>query len=98
LNALDAMPHGGNLVVTACQSERGLEIEVADSGPGIADHDYDRIFEPFYTTKSSGTGLGLAIVQRIADAHGGRVWARNCPEGGAAFTIHLPPPAARRAA
>jgi signal transduction histidine kinase len=48
------------------------------------------MFEPFFTTKSNGTGLGLAIVGRIAEMHGGEVRARNCPEGGAAFTIRIP--------
>jgi signal transduction histidine kinase len=90
LNALDVMPRGGELVMTACQTRRGLEIEVADSGPGITEGDLPRLFEPFFTTKGTGTGLGLAIVERIASAHGGIVYAANCPEGGAAFTLCLP--------
>ncbi len=89
LNSVDVMANGGTLVITCCDSHDGVEIEVADSGPGLGDERL-RMFEPFFTTKSDGTGLGLAIVQRIAEAHDGRVWATNCPEGGAAFTIHLP--------
>jgi signal transduction histidine kinase len=91
LNAVDAMPQGGELVVTSFQGRGGFELEIADSGPGLASEQLERAFEPFYTTKSTGTGLGLSIVQRIAEAHGGRVTALNCPQGGAAFTIELPP-------
>ncbi len=90
LNALDAMPAGGELALTACQSKAGLEIEVADSGPGIPAEIVNRLFEPFFTTKGSGTGLGLAIVERIASVHGGQATALNCPEGGAAFTLLIP--------
>jgi signal transduction histidine kinase len=90
LNALDALPAGGELVITACLTAAGLEIEVADSGPGVPAPLAERLFEPFFTTKAGGTGLGLAIVERIAAAHGGRVTVANCPEGGAAFTLILP--------
>jgi signal transduction histidine kinase len=90
LNALDAMPRGGELVVTACRCHDAVEIEVADSGPGIDPSAMHRLFEPFFTTKSAGTGLGLAIVERIVEAHRGEVIVANCPEGGAAFTIRIP--------
>jgi signal transduction histidine kinase len=90
LNALDALPAGGELVITACQTNAGVEIEVADSGSGVSAELLDRLFEPFFTTKGGGTGLGLAIVERIAAAHGGRATVANCPEGGAAFTLILP--------
>jgi signal transduction histidine kinase len=95
LNALDAMPHGGRLDITVCRTPHGLDIEVADSGPGVPDDHLDRLFEPFFTTKSSGTGLGLAIVERIAAAHGGFVAVANCADGGAAFTLTLPDRASR---
>lgn len=90
LNALDAMPGGGELVITAYEGHSALEIEVADSGPGFSDDAIRRACEPFFTTKSGGTGLGLAIVYRIAEVHGGTVTVANCPEGGAAVTFILP--------
>jgi len=92
LNSVDAMPKGGELVVTSYEGRHGgLELEIADSGPGLPEVNIPRLFDPFFTTKPSGTGLGLSIVHRIVEAHGGRVTASNCPEGGAAFTIELPP-------
>lgn len=90
LNSLDAMSDGGELVITAYDGPQGFELEIADSGPGLSSEQLERLFDPFYSTKATGTGLGLAIVQRIAESHGGRVTATNCPEGGAAFTIEIP--------
>ncbi len=90
LNAIDAMPEGGELAITCCRTSAGIDIEVADSGPGIAEDHLERLCEPFFTTKSSGTGLGLAIVERIAAAHCGGIDVANCPDGGAAFTLRIP--------
>ena len=98
LNALDVMPQGGELVITACEGFDGFELEIADSGPGIDESQRGRVFEPFYSTKETGTGLGLSVVAHVAEAHGGRVTAENCPQGGAAFTLCLPRPLAREAA
>ncbi len=98
LNAIDVMSDGGELVITSFNGPQGFELEVADSGPGLQSEQLEQVFEPFFTTKAGGTGLGLAIVHRIAETHGGRVTAANCPEGGAAFTIFLPRPAMRAAA
>jgi signal transduction histidine kinase len=98
LNSIDAMPDGGEIVITSYETPRGVELEVADSGPGLSDEDKRRAFEPFYSTKQDGTGLGLAIVYHVAEAHGGTVTAMNCPEGGAAFTIKIPRRAMRAAA
>ncbi len=63
-------------------------ITVRDTGPGIAEKDVDRIFNPFFTTRNSGTGLGLAIVHRLIDAHGGTIGVHN--DGGAVFELSLP--------
>ena len=90
LNALDAMPHGGNLVITSYESQHGIEIEVADSGPGLTEEAKLRVSEPFCSTNESGTGRGLSVVYHVAEAHGGTVTAANCPEGGAALTIRIP--------
>lgn len=90
LNALDAMPDGGELVVTSYDGPAAFEIEVADSGSGVSEQHRRRVFEPFYSTKDTGTGLGLAIVEHVAQAHGGTVCVANCPEGGAAFTLRFP--------
>ena len=65
-------------------------IEVADNGPGIAIDDLERIFTPFFTTKSQGTGLGLATCQKIADSHNGVLKARNRSEKGSVFSLSIP--------
>jgi signal transduction histidine kinase len=98
LNALDVMSEGGTLVITSLVGRHGLELEVADTGPGLSAEVMSRAFEPFFSTKRNGTGLGLAIVSRIAEVHGGDVLAANCPEGGAAFTLRIPQRVAQEAA
>ncbi len=98
LNALEAMPDGGRLVVTSYTGRGGLELEVADSGPGLSDDVRSHAFEPFFSTKNGGVGLGLAVVHRVAQMHGGSVVAMNCPEGGAAFTLRFPQRASQAAA
>lgn len=91
LNALEAMKTGGTLTLSLRrQDERALMIGISDTGPGIPRKEMDRIFDPFYTTKTSGTGLGLAIVHRIIEAHGGEIRVTSDPGGGTTFTILLP--------
>jgi C4-dicarboxylate-specific signal transduction histidine kinase len=78
--------------VTTRRRGRGVEICIADNGPGIPPEVLPRLFEPFFTTKEvgKGTGLGLAIAYGIAQEHGGELHAANRPEGGAVFTLELP--------
>jgi C4-dicarboxylate-specific signal transduction histidine kinase len=95
LNGLEAMrePHAGarTLVIrTARDGAAALRVTVQDSGPGIAEQDFDRIFEPLYTTKTDGLGMGLAIVRTIVNAHGGAVGVEHNPEGGARLHVTLP--------
>jgi signal transduction histidine kinase len=66
-----------------------VELGVHDSGKGIAAGDLDRLFEPFFTTRSEGLGMGLAISRTIVEAHGGKLLAGNDPAGGATFRMHL---------
>lgn len=89
-NSVDVMPHGGELVITSYDSPTGLELEVADSGPGLSEHDLRQGFQSTSPGDQSGFGPGLVVVQQIAQLHGGSVSAMNCPEGGAAFTIKIP--------
>ena len=90
-NALDAMPDGGSLVISAAAYADGIRLEVADTGPGIPPQIFERLFEPWATTKpdGQGTGLGLAIVRDVVRAHGGSISARN-ESTGAVFVIDLP--------
>jgi PAS domain S-box-containing protein len=92
-NAVHAVESGGKVVVRAqTESPSAVLIEVADSGPGVADEDRDKIFEPFFTTKpdGKGTGLGLPIVRNIVDQHHGEISVARSDLGGAAFRVVLP--------
>src|SRR5262249_33315215 len=67
-----------------------LEMSIRDNGPGLQAEQRQRIFEPFYTTKTKGTGLGMAIVHRIMEAHGGQIVLGEDRTGGATFVLRLP--------
>ena len=90
LNAVEAMPEGGELGLVLKPAPEAVEIRIEDTGSGVPPDALGRIFDPFFTSKAQGTGLGLAIVQRVVEAHGGSVAAENRPGGGAAFRILLP--------
>jgi signal transduction histidine kinase len=90
LNALQAMPEGGRLLMSTRREGGMVEISVGDTGPGIPEEMHARVFEPFFSTKASGTGLGLPLVREIALAHGGDLRLESPPGGGARFVLILP--------
>jgi two-component system, NtrC family, sensor histidine kinase HydH len=90
LNAVQAMPEGGEICLAVHPEVTDLLIEVIDQGCGIGPDNLDKMFNPFYTTKESGTGLGLAVAHQIVSQHGGSLSARNNPDRGMTFAILLP--------
>ena len=92
LNALHAMPRGGELGVRTSLLEDGksIRIEVSDTGSGIREDLINKVFQPFFTTKPKGTGLGLAISRQMIEQHDGTIAVANRPGGGVLFTIRLP--------
>jgi nitrogen fixation/metabolism regulation signal transduction histidine kinase len=90
LNAMDAMPSGGVLMLRTAKEEHGVSLEISDTGGGLTKEECDRLFTPYYTTKQHGTGLGLAIVQSVVSDHGGRISVESETGVGTSFHIHLP--------
>lgn len=94
VNSFHAMPNGGLCQVTVTQRETDgkpwIEITVKDDGVGITKEEIARLFEPFYTTKSSGTGLGLAIAYRIMQDHGGTIQVSSVPGSGTTVVTQFP--------
>lgn len=94
LNALDAIDERDGvrrciLVITALYDANNVQVSVLDSGAGFNEN-IERVFDSFFTTKAKGMGLGLAITEAIVQAHGGRIWAENAPDGGVVrFTLPL---------
>ena len=82
---------GAPAEVIVRQDRDALVYEIRDRGPGISPGAEDQIFEAFHTNRTRGTGLGLAVAQRVVHQHGGVIKARNHPDGGAVFTIYVPP-------
>jgi signal transduction histidine kinase len=96
-NACRYTPPGGKIVLSAYREDGAVHVSVRDGGPGIAPEDLPHIFERFYrgdksrARSSGGTGLGLSIAKALIEAHGGKIWAENAPQGGACFHFTVPP-------
>jgi two-component system nitrogen regulation sensor histidine kinase GlnL len=93
-NALEAMPNGGDLEILVTGPPSGeagyVDVEIRDTGVGIKREDMDKIFEPFYSTRTRGTGLGLTIAKRIIDEHGGEIDLESEEGGGTKVVVRLP--------
>lgn len=94
LNAIDSMDKGGELKIEFASTNEndGIAIQISDTGCGISSQDLSKIFDPYYTTKSSGTGLGLAIAHNIVEAVGGKIEVSSLQGKGTIFKILIPNP------
>ena len=89
-NAVDAMPAGGNLTVSAKRSGAEALVSISDNGRGMSEEEARHVFVPFFTTKGDGTGLGLAYAQQVVSEHGGRIDCSTVRGKGSTFSIQLP--------
>ncbi len=90
INAIQAMPGGGEIEVKVDRQGEGVAVSVKDQGIGIAPEHLDRVFDPFFTTKEAGTGLGLSVAHQVITQHGGHIQAARNPDRGMTFSISLP--------
>jgi signal transduction histidine kinase len=90
LNALQAMPEGGDLILSASKEDGVALIDIIDTGKGIPPEAIDKIFQAYYTSKKGGTGLGLAMTQRIIKEHGGHLTVKSEVGKGSDFQLRLP--------
>ena len=90
LNAIEAMPQGGALSISINRTDETLQLEIADTGPGIGEEEAKNIFEPFYTTKAQGLGLGMPYARKIIEQHGGTISLESRIGEGTTICISLP--------
>ncbi|MBI2937346.1 MAG: PAS domain S-box protein [Thaumarchaeota archaeon] len=89
-NAVQAMPQGGELMVATETSGKSVHIEISDTGVGIPEENLEKIFSPFFTTKTDGTGLGLSSTKKIVEGHGGAIRIDSKKRKGTTITVELP--------
>ena len=90
VNAIQAMPEGGEITVRTRTAGETIELAVSDGGPGVKREHLGKLFEPFFTTKEKGTGLGLSICARLVEEHGGTIACESGEGKGATFLVRLP--------
>lgn len=90
LNAVQAMPNGGEIVLAASVQSGKVSLTVKDQGVGISPEDMEKVFDPFFTTRSGGTGLGLSIAYQIVSRHDGHISVWRNPDRGVTFSVNLP--------
>jgi signal transduction histidine kinase len=90
MNAIQAMPTGGELTITASKTVDEILISIRDTGLGIAPEALGQIWHPLFTTKPKGQGFGLPVAERIISAHQGTINVESNIDKGSVFTIHLP--------
>jgi signal transduction histidine kinase len=89
-HAIQAMPEGGTITVSTYYKEQWVNVEFADTGVGISDADIDKLFDAFFSSKSTGSGLGLTVSAQIINNHGGTIEVKRREERGTVFIISLP--------
>ena len=90
INAMQAMPQGGNIHVSVGVDEKFVNIVFEDEGEGIKESVLGKIWEPFFTTKDTGSGLGLGIVKNIVESHGGNIHIEQRTPKGTRVSVNLP--------